>query len=50
MWRFLADGNTCGIWNYRTTHEVRRELSTFGPDEVLATLFGKAYAPDWAVD
>ena len=45
MWRFLADGKPCGIWNYRTSYEMRRELSTFGPDEILATLFGEAYAP-----
>ncbi|HWA09499.1 MAG TPA: hypothetical protein VG838_08630 [Opitutaceae bacterium] len=44
-WRFLADGNACGIWNYRRSYELRGELSTFGPDGVLATLFGQAYAP-----
>ena len=45
MWRFFADGEPCGIWSYRTSFEVRHELSTFGSDEVLATLFGDAYSP-----
>lgn len=43
MWRFLADGKPCGIWNYRQSYEVRGELSTFGPDEIFGTLFGNAY-------
>ena len=43
-WRFLANGKPCGIWNYRTSHEVLGELSTFGPDGIFDTLFGKAYA------
>ena len=46
MWRFTANTKPCGIWNYRQSYEVRGELSTFGPDGVLDTLFGKAYAPD----
>jgi len=45
MWRFLADGQPCGLWNYRMTLETRGELSTFGPDGILTTLFGQAYAP-----
>ena len=45
MWRFLADGQSCGIWNYRTSYEVRGELSTFGSDANFAALFGQAYAP-----
>ncbi|MEO6750847.1 MAG: hypothetical protein ABIZ04_02810 [Opitutus sp.] len=44
-WRFLADGNPCGIWNYRRSHEVLGELSTFGPDGVFNTLFERAYTP-----
>ena len=44
-WRFIAIGKTCGIWNYRRSHEMRGELSTFGPDEIFQTLFGKAYWP-----
>ena len=44
-WRFLANGKPCGIWNYRRSHEMRGELSTFGPDEILRALFGKAYSP-----
>lgn len=44
MWRFLANGKPCGIWDYRGSHEVRGELSTFGPDEAFAALFGHAYA------
>ena len=43
MWRFLANGKSCGIWNYRRSHEVLGELSTFGPDEIFHALFGKAY-------
>jgi hypothetical protein len=46
MWRFIADGKPCGIWNYRRCYEVRGELSTFGPDGVFDSLFEKAYAPD----
>lgn len=42
-WRFLANGEPCGIWNYRRSHEILSELSTFGPDEVFTALFGKAY-------
>ena len=44
-WRFLANGKPCGIWEYRRSHEMRGELSTFGPDEIFQTLFGKAYSP-----
>ena len=46
MWRFFANAKPCGIWNYRWSYEVRGELSTFGPDGVFDTFFGKAYAPD----
>lgn len=42
-WRFLANGKPCGIWNYRRSHEILGELSTFGPDEIFAALFEKAY-------
>ena len=45
MWRFRIDGQPFGIWNYRTSYEVRDELSTFGPDEIVTTLFGRAYRP-----
>ena len=34
------------IWNYRQSYELSGGLSTFGPDGVFDTLFGKAYAPD----
>ena len=44
-WRFLADGKPCGIWNYRRSHEMSGELSTFGPDEIFQTFFGNAYSP-----
>jgi len=43
MWRFLADGIPCGIWNYRQGYELRREYSTFGPEAAFETLFGNAY-------
>jgi len=46
LWRFSADAKPCDIWNYRQSYEVRGELSTFGPNEILEMLFGKAYAPD----
>ena len=42
-WRFLANGKPCGIWDYSKSHELRGELSTFGPDEVFAALFGRSY-------
>ena len=44
-WRFLANGKPCGIWNYRRNHEMRGELSTFGPDEIFQVLFGNTYSP-----
>jgi hypothetical protein len=43
MWRFLADGKHCGVWNYRHGYELRGEFSTFGPDAAFETLFGNAY-------
>ena len=46
LWRFSANAKPCGIWNYHRSYEVRGELSTFGPDGILETLFGKAYASD----
>ncbi len=42
-WRFLANRKPCGIWDYRKSYELRGELSTFGPDEIFAALFGEAY-------
>ena len=45
MWRFLANGKPCGIWNYRKSYEVLDELSAFGPDEVFNTLFEQTYSP-----
>ncbi len=45
MWRFIANGELCGIWNYRRSYEVLGELSTFGPDTVFESLFAKAYEP-----
>jgi hypothetical protein len=42
-WRFLADGIPCAVWDYRRSYEIRRELSTFGPDRIFAELFGPAY-------
>jgi hypothetical protein len=46
MWWFSENAKPCGIWNCRRGYETRGELSTFGPDGVFDTLFGKAYAPD----
>lgn len=45
IWRFLANGTPCGIWNYRKSPETLSELSTFGPDEVFNILFRQGYAP-----
>jgi hypothetical protein len=42
-WRFLGNGQPCGIWDYRKSYDLRGELSTFGPDEVFTALFGHAY-------
>lgn len=42
-WRFKADGVPCAIWDYRRSYELRRELSTFGPDRIFTDLFGEAY-------
>jgi hypothetical protein len=38
-WGFEVDGQRCGIWDYRGA----RVLSTWGPHEVFADLFGKSY-------
>lgn len=34
-WGFLADGEPCGIWDYRG-----RRWSTYGPPEIFRQLFG----------
>jgi hypothetical protein len=39
-WRFLADGEPCGIWDYKGAR-----WSTFGPHEVFAQLFSN-HEPD----
>jgi hypothetical protein len=44
-WRFLANGELCGIWDYKRDYEVLGELSTFGPDAIFTELFGKSYSP-----
>ena len=42
-WRFTADGEQCGIWDYKGSHAYG-QFSTFGPDEVFEKLFGTNYA------
>jgi hypothetical protein len=38
-WAFLANGQLCGIWDYRGAR-----FSTYGPAQVFETLFGEAYS------
>lgn len=38
-WAFLANGELCGIWDYRGGR-----FSTYGPGGIFRILFGKAYS------
>jgi hypothetical protein len=38
-WAFLANGQLCGIWDYRGIR-----FSTYGPAQIFKTLFGRAYS------
>ena len=42
-WGFSVDGKRCGIWDYKGSHHSN-SFSTFGPHEVLCSLFGEHYS------
>lgn len=39
-WMFQADGEPCGVWDYKGRF---REYSTYGGQEVMTRLFGSKY-------
>lgn len=41
-WGFKADGEMCGIWDYKGSNKWG-QFSTFGPPKVFTTLFGNKY-------
>jgi hypothetical protein len=42
-WGFKADGEVCGIWDYKSYNTTPTYFSTYGPDWVFEKLFGKYY-------